>query len=173
MTLTMTPNSEIAGTLEKLKPKQKAFVLEYVKQGNGVAAARAAGYRGTDAILRSIASQNLTKLNIRRAIEEFTKPIFEEAGVTVKALVNELARYAFAPLEDFAKLKYNREGEIIGADLNLRDKLTAIKMLGDHIGLFSAPADAGEKPISLNFHVNMTGEEARQKLLEYLRNRRR
>ena len=33
--------------------------------GNGVKSARKAGYKGNDNILRAIASQNLTKLNIR------------------------------------------------------------------------------------------------------------
>ena len=50
---------------KKLTPKQNRFVENYLANGgNGVGAARAAGYRGNDKTLRSIASENLTKPDI-------------------------------------------------------------------------------------------------------------
>jgi len=52
---------------QQLTVKQQRFAEYY--DGNGVAAARAAGYKGRDGTLRAIASQNLTKLNIIHTIE--------------------------------------------------------------------------------------------------------
>jgi hypothetical protein len=54
--------------MPKLTTKQQRFVDFY--DGNGEAAARKAGYKGSPAQLRVIASQNLTKFNISTAIRE-------------------------------------------------------------------------------------------------------
>lgn len=51
--------------------KQKRFADYYIETGNGTEAARKAGYKGND--LRVIASQNLTKLNIKSYIDEKMK----------------------------------------------------------------------------------------------------
>lgn len=56
----------------ELTPKQHKFIAAYLGSchGNGVKAARAAGYTGNDHTLRSIASENLTKPDIAAAIRE-------------------------------------------------------------------------------------------------------
>ncbi len=51
----------------KLTPKQQAFVDAY--DGNGTAAARAAGYSGSDATLAQVASENLRKPEVLAAIQ--------------------------------------------------------------------------------------------------------
>ncbi len=51
-----------------LEPKQQLFVDEYIIDFNGTRAARAAGY--SENSVRSIASENLTKPNINKAIDE-------------------------------------------------------------------------------------------------------
>ncbi len=68
-----------AKALEALTPKQRAFVLEYRRTGNGVDAARQAGYAGNDATLAVVASENLRKPNIKAAIEESQKGTLEKA----------------------------------------------------------------------------------------------
>jgi phage terminase small subunit len=50
-----------------LTPKQQAFVDAY--SGNGTAAARAAGYKGSDATLAQVASENLRRPEILSAIQ--------------------------------------------------------------------------------------------------------
>lgn len=50
-----------------LTPKQQKFVDAY--DGNGTAAARAAGYAGTDATLSQVASENLRKPEVLAAIQ--------------------------------------------------------------------------------------------------------
>ena len=55
---------------KKLTMKQEKFVKELVKTGNGTKAAKTAWYSSKTA--RTIASQNLTKLNIKEKIEELS-----------------------------------------------------------------------------------------------------
>lgn len=55
--------------MSRLTDKQKAFIVEYVKDFNGTQAAIRAGYSENTANV--IASQNLTKLNIREAIDNY------------------------------------------------------------------------------------------------------
>lgn len=58
--------------MDKLRPKQKRFCEEYVKNGgNGAQAAREAGYNcESDKAYRNIASENLAKPSIKAYIEE-------------------------------------------------------------------------------------------------------
>jgi len=52
----------------KLTPKQQRFADEYIKSGNAADAARKAGYSKRSA--RSVGQQNLTKLDIKKYIDE-------------------------------------------------------------------------------------------------------
>lgn len=52
----------------KLTPKQQRFADEYIKSGNAADAARKAGYKENTA--RVAGAQNLTKLNIKKYIDE-------------------------------------------------------------------------------------------------------
>lgn len=147
-------------TLESLPPKQRDFVLHYCREKNATKAAKLAGYSKNTA--EKQAGRLLGKVGIQNAIQAFTQPILEEAGVSVKALVDEWAKIAFAQPEDFKEMQ-----------MNTQIKLAAGKMLGEYLGMFSQPPDAAEKPPSLNFHMGMSGEESRQALLAYLKNRRK
>ncbi len=72
---------------DNLTPKQQAFVHAYQGEakGNGVQAARIAGYNGTDETLRAIASQNLTKPVIAASLSQNTAKV---AKIAEKRLVN-------------------------------------------------------------------------------------
>lgn len=73
-----------------LSPKQRAFVSAYIgsANGNGREAARVAGYQGSDATLRSVAYENLTKPDIRAAIDEHLAEVRQQG---IRALENRLA----------------------------------------------------------------------------------
>lgn len=60
---------------KKLTAKQKLFVEYYLQTWNAAQAAKAAGYKGSYATLRSIGSENLTKPNILAEIERRFKEI--------------------------------------------------------------------------------------------------
>lgn len=125
-----TTATQSAG-LASLTQKQRAFALEYIKERNGVVAARSAGYMGNDQTLRAIAHENLTKLHIHRAIEELEAPALEKAQVTTERVIEQLADIAFAP---WRKLEAPPE-----ALVSLAAKITALKALGEHLGMFDGP----------------------------------
>lgn len=58
-----------------LTPKQQAFVEAY--DGNGTAAARAAGYKGSEQTLASVAYENLRKPDVVAAIQARRVPVSE------------------------------------------------------------------------------------------------
>ena len=97
---------------DKLTKKQEAFVDYYFKTGedggrfNGLEAARLAGYRGNDNTLMAIASQNLTKLKIKAAIEERMKPLKMAADDVISAL----AEMAQSSMEDFITIDWDSGG---------------------------------------------------------------
>ncbi len=79
-----------------LKPRELAFVLEYVKDFNGSRAATMAGYSPKTA--RIIASQILTKLNIQRALVAFFNERKKTAIKTVEDIERRLEKIAFSPI---------------------------------------------------------------------------
>lgn len=101
---------------DKLTTKQKLFVEYYLANPNGVEAARKAGYKGSDAQLAVIASQNLRKLNVAVKVEER----IEEAGMTADEVLNELAA--------IAKGDYK---------LYRGDKVKSLELLGKYRKLFT------------------------------------
>jgi phage terminase small subunit len=75
----------------KLSKKQELFVEYYIQTKNATQAARLAGYGGSYKTLRSIGSQNLTKINIKEAISERFKDVAMETD-EVLARLTSLAR---------------------------------------------------------------------------------
>jgi len=71
-----------------LNPKQKRFVLEYVKDLNGAQAAIRAGYSKHTA--RSIASEHLTKPNIREAVAAECKKIGKSLRRDTEDILNDI-----------------------------------------------------------------------------------
>ena len=66
---------------ETLTPKQDAFVKEYILNGgNGLQAAISAGYSEDSA--KEIASENLTKPNIIKALEGHREALEEEFSIS-------------------------------------------------------------------------------------------
>lgn len=90
-----------------LCPRQRLFIREYLLDKNATRAAIAAGYSKKTA--RFIGAENLTKPNIRSAINMGLA--MQEAdlnkkavllGVTKERMIQELAKVAFANMDDFA-----------------------------------------------------------------------
>lgn len=75
--------------MRKLTSKQELFCQEYIKELNGTQAAISAGYKTKTAA--SIASENLTKPNIKERLAELQNPILEknkiDADYVLKRLV--------------------------------------------------------------------------------------
>lgn len=142
----------------KLRPKQKMFVEEYLVDLNATQAAIRAGYSAKTA--SSIGEQNLRKLDIQTAIQEAMKDRQERTGVTQDRVIAELARIAFGDqrsvmewgpsgvkLRDSKSLTDDQAAMVAevsesvtanGGTLKLKthDKVGALKLLGEHLGMF-------------------------------------
>ena len=120
---------------KKLTPKQKAFAREYLKEGNGTQAAINAGYSENSA--RVIASQNLTKLNIKEEVEAKQEKLAEKAQVSAEFLINnflEILNFN-KQVEEFTQ----GDGENVRVKKKMIDAQAALKaseLLGKHLGLF-------------------------------------
>jgi len=83
---------------DKLTPKQQAFVQEYLVDLNGTQAAIRAGYSKDTANV--IASENLTKPNIKALVEKRLQERAERTQVTQDMIVSELKKIAFADIRN-------------------------------------------------------------------------
>lgn len=84
-----------------LRPKQAAFVEEYLIDFNGTQAAIRAGYSVKTA--RKMASENLTKPDIIDALARRRVELAEANEVTPEKVAAEYALMGFANLEDYVK----------------------------------------------------------------------
>lgn len=139
--------------LDALTPKQKEFVLSYIETKNGTEAARRAGYKGNDKTLGQMAYENLEKPEIKAAVHSLTSTALKRHEINIENVVKEIATVAF---EDRAKVKD-------------RDKLSGLKMLGDHVGAWKQ-TDLGNAQ-RFQFAVNMSEDEARAMLQSLLKSK--
>lgn len=134
--------------------KQKRFVEEYLIDLNATQAAIRAGYSPDTA--KEIGCENLTKPNIKAAVDKVLAERSRRTGVTADRVVAELAKIAFANAEDIIDLESGKilscaERDDLAAvqsvkvksgesfterEVKLADKLKALDMLGRHLGMF-------------------------------------
>lgn len=157
--------------MAKLTAKQKAFCDEYLIDLNATQAAIRAGYSSDTA--KEIASENLTKPNIRAYIDKEIAERSKRTGINQDRVIRELARIAFVNANDVinideATLKDNvseddtatiasvkvktiptKDGEGTEREIKLADKLKALELLGKHLGMFTEKVD-------INANINNT-----------------
>ena len=128
----------------KLTPKQKAFADYYIELGNATEAAQKAGYKGNN--LNRIASENLSKLDIKKYIEEKMKQI--ESNRIAKA--EEVLAFLSASLrgevlEEVVSTKSDGAGGIepiiLKKQLSAKDRIKAAELLGKRYALFTEKVD--------------------------------
>jgi len=142
-----------------LTKKQKLFVEEYLIDLNATQAAIRAGYSPTSA--RQIADENMSKPDIKNAIEKALAERSKRTGVNADRIVQELAKIAFINPTDVINMDEatvrgdaNRDdtaaissvkvktiptdnGDITEREVKTYDKIKALELLGKHIGMFS------------------------------------
>lgn len=148
---------------KKLTPKQARFVEEYLIDLNGTQAAIRAGYAERSAGMT--ASRLITNDNIVAAIQKAKDKRSRRIEITQDRVLLELAKLAFSDLREFTgwgptgiQLKDSDELEEHAAacvqevsltttnsgynmKFKLHDKCPAIKMLGQHLGMFTEKVD--------------------------------
>lgn len=141
-----------------LTKKQKLFVEEYLIDLNATQAAIRAGYSPDTA--KEIGCENLTKPNIRNAIDKAMAERSRRTGINQDRILMELAKIALvnpekvvnfdeatiredAQPEDLAavasvKVKRfpTKDGEGIEREIKFYDKTKALDLAGRHLGMF-------------------------------------
>lgn len=139
-----------------LTPKQSAFVAEYLKDLNATQAAIRAGY--SEATAGAIGAENLTKPEIRRAVDEALQRRAERVEVKADDVLRELLRLAMVDVgeafDEHGQLKALKDmtpdvrRAIAAIEVEDRedgrvrkvrfwDKKGALELLGKHLKLFT------------------------------------
>ena len=128
-----------------LTPKQKAFADYYIELGNATEAAIKAGYNEKTA--RFIASENLTKPNIKKYIDERMKQI--ESNRIAKA--EEVLAFLSASLrgevlEEVVSTETDETGGIrpviIKKQISIKDRIKAAELLGKRYRMWTDKVEA-------------------------------
>jgi len=145
--------------MAKLTKKQQLFVDEYLIDLNATQAAIRAGYSTTSA--RQIADENMSKPDIKNAIDRAIAERSKRTGVNADRIIRELAKIAFVNPTDvinmdeatildaatrddtaaISSVKVKRipteDGDIVEREVKVYDKTKALELLGKHIGMFT------------------------------------
>lgn len=126
--------------MTKLTAKQERFCREYIIDLNATQAAIRAGYSKKTA--NRIASENLSKLDIQKKIQELQQERAERTEITQDKVLKELAGIGFAPIT---------KGKIRAAD-----KTKALELLGRHLGIFTDKLQIEGDIKTINPYANLT-----------------
>ena len=152
--------------------KQRLFVAEYLVDRNATKAAIRAGYSPKTAY--SIGSENLTKPEIKEAIQEKLDHIEEELGITRDRILREYRNIAFSDITDYVRLVKSEHGIGItfkpteeltidqrralqsirmtqsGIDIKTHDKHKALEFLSEYLGMVDAEHKDSELKITMD-----------------------
>lgn len=166
--------------MARLTEKQARFVAEYLVDLNATEAAKRAGYSEKTAY--SIGFENLRKPEIQEAIQAAMDARAQRTGITQDRVLQELAAIGFSKTTDFVRI--NENGRVIltptdnlteeqqrtvasikegkhGVELRLYDKLGALHLLGQHLGMFTGKGDQQNETPDDGF-VDALKEEAEE-----------
>ncbi|EGT4142059.1 terminase small subunit [Clostridium perfringens] len=129
----------------KLTPKQKAFAEYYIETGNATEAARKAGYKGKN--LNRIASENLSKLDIKSYIDEKMKELESKRIAKAEEVLEYLTRVLRGEETEQVVVVENTgdfmsEARLVDKELSAKDKIKAAALLGKRYRLFVDKVEA-------------------------------
>lgn len=111
----------------KLTEKQKRFADEYIKSGNATQAAIKAGYSKKTA--KIVASQNLTKLNVKSYIDDRMKVIEDNRIMTAKEAVEFLTRVVRGDVKETVVIGTPVGAEEVEKEADVKTRISAVKEL--------------------------------------------
>lgn len=147
-----------------LNDMQKAFANSYAFTRNGVAAARAAGYKGDADQLAVVASRLLRLVKVKNYLKGVVQPVLEKLHISKEAILSETRKIAFADL-----LPVKVGAKVIYAKVKRSDKIAALNLLSEWMGMGREEGYEGSRNTSLHWHEDITPEEARKGLMAFLR----
>ena len=109
----------------KLTEKQKRFADEYIKSGNATQAAIKAGYSKRTA--RTIAQQNLTKLDIKNYIDERMRTIENNRIMTAKEAVEFLTSVVRGDVKETVVIGTPMGAEEVEKEADVKTRISAAK----------------------------------------------
>ena len=109
----------------KLTEKQKRFADEYIKSGNATQAAIKAGYSKKTATI--VASQNLTKLNVKNYIDERMRTIENNRIMTAKEAVEFLTGVVRGDVKETVVIGTPMGAEEVEKEPDVKTRISAAK----------------------------------------------
>jgi phage terminase small subunit len=121
----------------RLNERERAFCHAYVftSPDSAAEAARLAGYEGDASTLASTAYRLLGRPRVLRLVERLAA----RKVATSNQILAELSSIATAPYRDFVEVKLDSDGNTIGAQLRLADKVKAAEIVLKALGRFRDP----------------------------------
>lgn len=109
--------------IQKLTPRQQIFCREYIVDLNATQAAIRAGYSKNNADVSG--PRLLVNLRVAECIQQLMDQRSDRVGITADAVLAELAKMAFANMEDYVRI----EGDSIRPDMSrvTRDQMAAVQ----------------------------------------------
>lgn len=165
----------------KLTPKQRRFIDEYLIDLNATQAAIRAGYSEKTAY--SIGLQTLKKLEIQAEIQKRRNRLQNKLEITQERVLQELAAIAFANGADYAKVVNSGllptvemiptdelppeklpaiagiKANQYGVEVKLHDKVKALELLGKYLGTFDGGPAQEQTENNLFEAIDSIGEE--------------
>lgn len=154
-------------------------MAEYLVDLNATEAAKRAGYSEKTAY--SIGFENLRKPEIQEAVQAAMDARAQRTEITQDRVLQELAAIGFSRATDFVQIDDKgrvlltatddlteeqkrtvasiKEGKY-GVELRLHDKLNALQLLGQHLGMFTGKGAHQEDPPDDGFVEALKGEAA-------------
>jgi phage terminase small subunit len=171
----------VVSVANKLTPKQRRFIDEYLIDLNATQAAIRAGYSEKTAY--SIGLQNLKKLEIQAEIQKRRNRLQSKLEITQERVLQELAAIAFANGADYAKVVNSGllptvemipteelppeklpaiagiKANQYGVEVKLHDKVKALELLGKYLGTFDGGPAQEQTENNLFEAIDSIGEE--------------
>lgn len=176
-----------------LTPKQDIFCREYLVDLNATQAAIRAGYSKETA--QQMGSENLSKPVIQRRISSYMRERISRIDITQEMVIRELCKIAFANIKEFLHLDENGNTRFIDFDevdsdkataisevtvmytqtgnkktkLKMHDKMEALKLIGQHLGMFKIGIDANVKQLPGEYDLSKFSTDQLKTFMELTR----